>query len=276
MAITKSKLTVWSMLFNSELETMLTANRLVASDIIDAVAEKGETVNINRVSDIDTIDYDPNGNAFEDITDSQITVTFDQDKITPFSVKETDAFWSNKSLITESARKAAYSMKKTFDNWVYATYPTLCDIVLDDGAGNYLVVNSSNILTFLGDVLVAFGEADVPDDMRTVSVPVFMDPLIRNLEIANKDSAGMGQGFIADVYGMKFYRTNNINQTIAGEYDMVGGYDGAFQAAIAYNKLWTGGLQVTGKDATGAFIHSVYGGNAVKPEAMILMKVKAA
>lgn len=275
MSITTSKLTVWARKFNQALETALTANRLVASDIIDAVAERGETVNVDRIADIATIDYDPDGNAFTDVTDSQITVTFDQDKITPFSVRNTDEFWSNKSLVGESARKAAYSMAKTFDTWVYNTYPGKCDIVLDDGSNGYLVVNSANIQAFLGSILVAFGEADVPDDMMTVAVPVFMDPLIRNLEIANKDSAGMGQGFVAEVYGIKFYRTNNIKVT-TGNYDMIGGYDGAFQGAIAYNKLWSGDLGVTGRDAYGAFIHSVYGGNAVKPEAMIHMKVKSA
>ena len=276
MALTKVQLTVWSRIFNSALRAQLNGvTALTKSDIVNATVEKGKTVKVQRLADISTIDYVATGNSFADLTDSEIEIVFDQDKITPFKIQSSDSFFSNKDLMMEAAKNMAFSIANTIDSYIYTQYPAQASITIDDGAAGYLAVDKTNILDFLGSVLTAMNVANVPMGMRTVVIPSWMDPLIRNLEIANKDSAGMGQGFVADVYGIKFYMSNNI-KVATGNYDMVGGYDGAFQFAIAYSKLWTGDLGVQGIDGEGAFIHSVYGGKAVKPEAMILMKVKQA
>lgn len=276
MALTNVQLTVWSKIFNSALRKALNGmTALTRSEIVNATVEKGKTVKVQRLGDIATIDYDPTGNTFADLTDTEIEILFDQDKITPFKVQNTDEFFSNKSLMMEAAKNMAFSLRNTMDTYVYTNYPSEATIVIDDGASGYLVVDKGNILDFLGSILTAMNVANIPEGMRTVVIPSWMDPLIRNLEIANKDSAGMGQGFVADVYGIKFYMSNNILET-TGNYDMVGGYDGAYQFAVAYSKLWAGDLGVQGIDGNGAFEHAVYGGKAVKADAMIHMKVKQA
>jgi hypothetical protein len=274
--LTNVQLTVWSRIFNSALRAELNAiTALTRSDIVNATIEKGKTVKVQRLADISTIDYDPTGNTFADLADTEIEIAFDQDKITPFKVQNTDEFFSNKSLMMEAAKNMAFSLRDGIDKYIYTQYPTEASIVIDDGLSGYLLVDKDNILDFLGQILTAMNVANIPMGMRTVTIPSWMDPLIRNLEIANKDSAGMGQGFVADVYGIKFYMSNNIVET-TGNYDMVGGYDGAFQFAIAYSKLWAGDLGILGIDGNGAWEHAVYGGKAVKAEAMIHMKVKAA
>lgn len=268
--------TLWAEEFNTELKKALNANVLVQSDLLMMnKPKKGKTIKIPRVGALNSIPYDPTGNAFQAVTDTEVEVTFDEDQIIPWEIQGTDEFFSNVNLSGEVRDEAVYEMSSTVDEWVYATYPTLCGVTITD-AGDYLVVNKTNIQDFLADVNSAFNLANIPMNKRTIVVPYWMDSLIRNLEITNKDSAGMGQGFVGKVYDFKVYMSNNINETVAGEFDMVGGYDGAFQGAVAYSKLWSGELGSSAKDAEGAFIHYVFGGNAVKPENMILMKVKQA
>lgn len=275
MAKTSILQTLWNKEFNQLLKTQLNANVLVSNDLLMTEKPKvGKTEKIQRMAGLTSTAYNSAGGSFETIATTEIDVVYDQDQIVDWEIESTDEFFSNNSLSTEAQKEAAYAVSSTVDKWVYNTYPTLCGITIDD-AGSYLVVNATNIQTFLGSVNTAFNLANIPFNKRTIVVPYWMDTLIRDLQIGNLDSAGMGQGFVTKVYDFKVYMSNNIKET-TGDFDMVGGYDGAFQGAVAYSKLWTGSLGTNKQDSDGAFIHYVFGGNAVKPEAMILMKVKQA
>lgn len=272
-----SQTEMWMKKLNIELRAILNANNLVGTDLIseDGRVKVGKSITINRPDGAVVTDYDPAGNAFPVVTDSEITFTYDQDKWVAFAVENAEEFFANAKYSDEQKNDLVYKIAASFDKWVFTKYTTEADIVIDDGASGYLAVSATNIKEFWGGINTAFNKANIPENMRSVAIPYWMDTLTRDLDIANKVE-GMGQAFVAQVYGIKVFMSNNIYEPTTGNFEMVGGYDGAFQGAMAYTKPWMGGLEGTGHDKEAGFIHAIYGGAGAKPEAMMVAKVKEA
>ena len=273
MAIDAFKPEVWSAELQVALEKSLVyaapgvVNRKYEGDI----SQYGDTVHITSLANPTIGTYTAHTDiTIEDVDDSAQTLTITQSKYFAFEVDDIEKRQARGDVMSEQARKAAYLLRDTADQYVAGLMAAGVD------AGNLIAestVTAANAYDKLVDLSVLLDEDNVPTEGRFVVItPKFHGLLLKDSRfIAAGDSSGAGvraNGLIGEAAGFSIRKSNNApNGPGAGAGKLIiAGSDIATTYAEQISKVEGGRLEKRFADYIKG-LH-LYGSKVVRPTAL--------
>jgi hypothetical protein len=247
MAITTFQPEIWSaeLLVALEKATVYAAPGVVNRNYEGSISSAGDTVRITSLADPTIGTYTPHTDiSVEALTDAQITLMIDQSKYFAFEVDDVEKRQSQNggALLTEQARKAAYKLRDTTDQFVAGL------MAAGVSAGNLIAeqtvsVAANKAYDVLVDLSVKLDQSNVQEEGRWVVVtPAFYGLLLKDSRfVASGDAAGSvtrANGKVGEAAGFTIRKSNNAPDgpgAGAGKL-IIAGYDGAVTFADQINK----------------------------------------
>lgn len=207
---------VWSAELLVALEKSLVygAPGVVNREYEGEISQYGDTVHVTTLADPTIGDYTPHTDiTIEDVDDSNKTLLINQSKYFAFEVDDVEKRQARNggALLSEQARKAAYKLRDTADQFLATTMAAGVD------AGNVITestVSASGAYNLLVDMSVALDENDVPEEGRWIVVtPAFYGLLLKDDRfVASGDAAGAAtraNGIVGEAAGFSVRKSNN-------------------------------------------------------------------
>lgn len=207
---------VWSaeLLVTLEKSLVYGAPGVVNRDYEGEISQYGDTVHVTTLADPTIGDYTPHTDiVIEDVDDSSKTLLINQSKYFAFEVDDVEKRQARNggALLSEQARKAAYKLRDTADQFLATTMSAGVD------AGNVIAestVSASDAYDLLVDMSVILDENDVPEEGRWVIVtPAFYGLLLKDDRfVASGDAAGAAtraNGIVGEAAGFSVRKSNN-------------------------------------------------------------------
>lgn len=215
MAIDAFKPEVWSadLLVALEKSLVYGAAGVVNRNYEGDISQYGDTVRITSLADPTIGTYSAHTDiTIEDVDDSAQTLLINQSRYFAFEVDDIEKRQARGDVMTEQARKAAYKLRDTADQYVAGVMAAGVD------AGNLIaeqtLAAAGDAYDLLVDLGVTLDEDDVPTEGRFVVVtPKFHGLLLKDDRfIAAGDSAGAGvraNGMVGEAAGFSVRKSNN-------------------------------------------------------------------
>jgi N4-gp56 family major capsid protein len=215
MAIDAFKPEVWSadLLVALEKSLVYGAAGVVNRNYEGEISQFGDTVRITSLADPTIGTYTAHTDiTIEDVDDSAQTLLINQSRYFAFEVDDIEKRQARGDVMPEQARKAAYKLRDTADQYVAGVMAAGVD------AGNIIaeqtLAAAADAYDLLVDLGVVLDEDDVPTEGRFVVVtPKFHGLLLKDDRfIAAGDSAGAGvraNGMVGEAAGFSVRKSNN-------------------------------------------------------------------
>ena len=250
MSTASFKPEVWSAETLMAVERALVFGQVVNRDYEGDIAQAGDTVHINAVSDPTISSYSSGGTlTYEDLNTADQVLVIDQSKSFSFKVDDIDKAQMQGDLLAKATSRAGYTVSVTTGS------PT--------AAYDSVLVPLS----------VKLDEADVTSEGRFCIVPPwFHGRLLRDDRFVRADASGNtpggngvgGNGFIGEAAGFKLYKSNNCSLVTGDDYRVSAGVTDAITLAQQVNEVEALRLQTTFADAVRGLL--LYGSKLVRPE----------
>ncbi|MDG9705550.1 P22 phage major capsid protein family protein [Streptomyces sp. DH37] len=273
MAISAFKPEVWNadLLVTLEKSLVYAAPGVVNRDYEGDISQYGDTVHITTLAEPTIGTYTPHTDiTIEDVDDTDSTLTIDQAKYFAFEVDDVEKRQARNggAVLTEQARKAAYKLRDTADQYVAGLMAAGVD------AGNLIAEQTLSTAAAAYDLLVDLGvlldEASVPEEGRWAVVTPAFHGLLRKDDrfvSAGDPAAAMtrANGLVGEAAGFSLRKSNNAPDgpgAGAGKLIIVG-YSGAATYAEQINNT-----EATRKEKGFADIVKglhLYGSKVVRP-----------
>jgi hypothetical protein len=286
MSITNARPTIWSSKILRALNTLLVyaSPAVINRDYEGEVSEAGDTVKITTLGDVEVKTYtrDTNIAAPEALTDAALTLAIDQQDYFNFQVDNIDRRQANVPLMDEAARRAAYGLRKKTDTFVAELYKQIdtANVIGSDASPTH-ALKSEEAYNNLVELGVVLDGTDTPDDGRFAIVPpFFVGAIQKDLRFtsygtsANRSQLEKGlpvgdNGLVGEAAGFKIYRSNQVPQTSAKKYKIVGGVPMAWSFVDQLSKVVAYEPELRFADALKG-LH-VYGGKVVRPSNLAVL-----
>lgn len=251
-------------------------NRNWEGDIQNA----GDTVKITSLGDVTIFNYTRNADipAPEVLSDAARTLVIDQAKGFNFGVDDVDAAQANQELIDPAMGKAATKLRDAADQFIASKYVDVTRMIGSDAAP--ILPTSDTAYTLLIDLGVAMDEGDVPAEGRYVVVPPwYIGLLSRNQQFQTAFAAeAFTNGFSGRAAGFDVLVSNNVPTITNGSaqvvYQVLAGTNDGITFAEQISKVEAYRPERRFSDAVKGLY--VYGGKAIQPEVLSLLKVRRA
>lgn len=242
------------------------------------IRQLGDTVKINAIGPVTIGDYTKNTDhaAPETLTDAQTTLTIDQAKFFNFQIDDIDQAQQNPEVMGEAMREAGYGLADTTDQFIAAKYADVDSGNLIGSTGTPKTVGTaggdSNAYSLLVDAGVALDEANNPRGDRRIVVPSWYHGLLlkddRFVNYATQDSAQTrDEGLVGRAAGFSIYVSNNVPNTTATKYRILGGSNNALTYAEQINSVEAFRPERRFADAVKG-LH-LYGAKLVRPKSLV-------
>lgn len=273
---------IWS---GEILVALETAHRYAAAGVVNRayeglITEQGDRVKINSVGDVTIKSYAKNTDLEdpEELMAAQQELIIDQANYFNFAVDDVDTVQNNAPVLEEAARRAAYGLRDTTDEYMSAL------MVAAIGSANQIGSESSpktdlgtagNAYEYLVDLGVLLDENDTPEDGRWVIVPAWFHGLLVKDE--RFVSFGTGQnaetlrnGMVGAAAGFTIYKSNKAPKTTATtKFKVVAGHPFATTYAEQILKVEPFRPEKRFSDAVKG-LH-VYGAKVVRPANLAML-----
>lgn len=265
---------VWSAETLMAVERALVFGQVVNRDYEGDIAQAGDTVHINAVSDPTISSYSSGGTlTYEDLNTADQVLVIDQSKSFSFKVDDIDKAQNQGDLLPKATSRAGYKLAYVVDQYIEALFsgvPTANDV------GTVSVTTGSPTAAYdsvLVPLSVKLDEADVTSEGRFCIVPPwFHGRLLRDDRFVRADASGNtpggngvgGNGFIGEAAGFKLYKSNNCSLVTGDDYRVSAGVTDAITLAQQVNEVEALRLQTTFADAVRGLL--LYGSKLVRPE----------
>lgn len=254
-------------------------DNLIARQICKAVPSikakgAGDTVYFNGLSD-PTVDAYTGSITYETLVSSQIALLIDQQYKYAFKVEDVEAFMANVDLKGSQASRAAYTLKKAVDTYIFgtSTSPAITD------AGHTLTADttcdSATILSDISTFSRVLEEQNVTEnDMWMVISPWVKEKLIlAGVKFSiNNGISGTGGMSWANTLGIDIFVSNNLynSGTAAAPVSTVIG--GSYNSIVYEDVLNTSRMMpLESSFAMGLSGLLVFGAKVVKPNELCKM-----
>lgn len=215
MAISNFIPEVWSadLLVALEKSLVYGAGGVVNRDYEGEISQYGDTVHITSLADPTVGTYTAHTDiTIEDVDDTAQTLLINQSRYFAFEVDDIEKRQARGDVMTEQARKAAYKLRDTADQYVASVMAAAVD------AGNIIAeatITAADAYDTLVDLAVILDEDDVPTEGRFVVVtPKFHGLLLKDDRfIAAGDAAGSStraNGMVGEAAGFSVRKSNNV------------------------------------------------------------------
>lgn len=271
MAISAFVPEVWSaeLLVTLEKSLVYGAPGVVNRDYEGDISQFGDTVHVDTLADPTIGDYTPHTDiTIEDVDDTDQTLVIDQTKYFAFEVDDIEQRQarSGGAILTEQARKSAYLLRDTADQFLASLMAT--DVDSGNAVAEQTISLASDAYDLLVDLSVVLDEDNVPSEGRwAIVTPAFHGLLLKDDRfISTGDGAAAAtraNGMVGEAAGFTVRKSNNApTGATTGRIQTVG-YSGATSYAEQINKT-----EATRKEKGFADIVKglhLYGGEVFRP-----------
>ena len=196
------------------------------------IREAGNTVKIASIGDVSIGDYvkDTDIADPEVLTDTDQTLTIDQQKYFNFYVDSVDRAQQNVDVLDEAMRRSAWALREKADAFLAALIdggvPTANKI---GSVTTPKVPTKDDAYEYLVDLGVLLDEADVPLEGRYVVVPAWFHGLLlkddRFVGAGTMSSArALANGEVGEAAGFRILKSNNVPNTSGTKYKILAGH----------------------------------------------------
>ena len=218
---------LWSALMQVPLRKSLVGIESVCDTTFEADLTYGDTIHYPYHSDLSVGDYAPGTDVtISDISATDEVLVVDQRKYTAFYVDNIDQLQSRYDIVVNFADEAAYRLRDTIDQAIFAQVANAAS-ALDDGdlggtAGSAITATTANIIklfTVSRKKLRAMNVEEAGDWIAVVSpaVAALIEEKAAQSGFQVADST-LRNGYAGDFLGFRVYITNNLaTATYGGE-----------------------------------------------------------
>lgn len=268
--------TVWAGRLLSALEKSLVYGQAnVCTKAFEGeIRASGNTVKIASIGDVTIGDYTKDMDILdpEVLSDSDQSLTIDQQKYFNFYVDSVDRAQQNVNVLDEAMRRSAWALREKADAFLAG--------IMDAGVDANNKIGSTttpetptkdNAYEYLVDLGVMLDEDDVPLEGRFVIVPAWFHGLLLKDERFVKAGTTMSDralsnGEVGEAAGFSILKSNNVPNTSGTKYKLIAGHRMATAYAEQIVDLQTYKPEKRFGDAVKG-LH-VYGAKVVRPTAL--------
>ena len=238
------------------------------------IRASGNTVKIASIGDVTIGDYTKDMDILdpEVLSDSDQSLTIDQQKYFNFYVDSVDRAQQNVNVLDEAMRRSAWALREKADAFLAG--------IMDAGVDANNKIGSTttpetptkdNAYEYLVDLGVMLDEDDVPLEGRFVIVPAWFHGLLLKDERFVKAGTTMSDralsnGEVGEAAGFSILKSNNVPNTSGTKYKLIAGHRMATAYAEQIVDLQTYKPEKRFGDAVKG-LH-VYGAKVVRPTAL--------
>lgn len=267
---------VWTLRILSALKKSLViaAPGVVNRDYEGEIAEAGDTVRINSISDPTVATYTKGSTTItpEQLTSAQRALVVDQSKYFAFEVDDIDRRQNAGDVMPEALDRAAYKLRDVADQYVETL---MRSGVASANALGTVAAAAATPEDFYDDVLiplkVKLDEANVPQEGRFCLIPAWAHGrLLRDDRFIRADATGQASaainGVVGAAAGFSLRMSNNLPIITGDDYSVIAGHPMAVSYAEQINKVEAYRPEDSFSDAVKG-LH-LYGAKVVRPDCL--------
>lgn len=246
------------------------------------ISQRGDTVHIIGVGDVDIIDY-TDGTDMADAsapTDAETLLEITEDKAFRFLITDKQKKQAAGEFMNPMMRKAGYKMKDTIDQFVASLYTdaSSANLVGSDASPKTPVTtagDASNIFNLMVDCGRKLSDSLVPTNGRWMIIPPAMEALVvKELHQSGSSAPALGTsatmtGRIGNLAGFDILVSHNVPNTSGTKYKVMFGTSEAIGFADQMGIVETIRHQKQFADIVRG--HNLYGAKVVQPDYLGVM-----
>lgn len=246
------------------------------------ISQRGDTVHIIGVGDVDIIDY-TDGTDMADAsapTDAETLLEITEDKAFRFLITDKQKKQAAGEFMNPMMRKAGYKMKDTIDQFVASLYTdaSSANLVGSDASPKTPVTtagDASNIFNLMVDCGRKLSDSLVPTNGRWMIIPPAMEALVvKELHQSGSSAPALGTsatmtGRIGNLAGFDILVSHNVPNTSGTKYKVIFGTSEAIGFADQMGIVETIRHQKQFADIVRG--HNLYGAKVVQPDYLGVM-----
>ena len=263
-----------ALIYSKKIESTRKGNAVAAQNsylgYTDELKNKGDTIKVVTLGQIDLQNYDGGNIDFENIDDASVSVRLTKQKYFAKKVDKADSVKSEAeyedALLTEAGRSIAVDTDKFIYKSIYDTMKKSPSKIID--ASN---ATSENILDFVLAAQTKLNQADAPTDKRVLEVsPLMLEKIQKMLVTKDTNNSDLlRKGFCGKLLDFDVYMTNNLYND--GEYDYcIARTTTAYAFALTLKEIDRVKPANLFADAMKGLV--VYGGEVIRPDEIALIK----
>lgn len=250
------------------------------------IAGAGDTVHIAGIGAVTVADYTKNSNinSPQTLTDSQTTLTIDQQKYWNVQVDDIDIAQQKPKVMSNVIRRATYGMRDAIDQYIAGLYTdaAAANLVGSDASPkvpNNTAGDSSNVYNLIVDCGTKLTDSKVPTEGRWMVVPPwFYGRLLKEPTFVKVNESGSDQtmrnGVVGKVAGFDILQSHNVPNTASAKYKVMYGVGDAITFATALTKMEAFRPEARFADAIKGL--QVFGAKVVYPEMLGVLTCNSA
>jgi N4-gp56 family major capsid protein len=271
MPITNMIPQVWSARILGKLEKRLVYAQpaVVRRDFEGEIRADGDRVHFHSFNDLTIGTYvkDSTVLAYENLTDSRVTLIIDQSKFFAFRVDDVNAAQMRPKIIDAAADRASYQLAQVADAYVASLY-TGASASNPDNIIEVTTPSAANIYGKFVALAQRMDENNLPSEGRYAVIPPWILGLLRqdNTFVTQAQPSVVLNGQVGQVAGLNLLVSNNVPVTGAplDDYHIMGGVAQAIGYAEQIVNLE--GLRLEGSFADGVRGLHLYGAKVLAPD----------
>ena len=246
------------------------------------ISQRGDTVHIIGVGDVDIIDY-TDGTDMADAsapTDAETLLEITEDKAFRFLITDKQKKQAAGEFMSPMMRKAGYRMKDTIDQFVASLYTdaSSANLVGSDASPKTPVTtagDASNVFNLMVDCGRKLSDSLVPTNGRWMIIPPAMEALVvKELHQSGSSAPALGTsatmtGRIGNLAGFDILVSHNVPNTSGTKYKVIFGTSEAIGFADQMGIVETIRHQKQFADIVRG--HNLYGAKVVQPDYLGVM-----
>jgi hypothetical protein len=196
------------------------------------VRSSGNTVKIASIGDVTVDDYvkDTDIDAPVSLSDSDQTLTIDQQKYFNFYVDSIDRAQQNVDVLDEAIRRAAYSLKDVADQYLAGLMDAA--VPSDNKIGSIatpIIPTKDDAYEYLVDLGTLLDENNVPTFGRFAIVPAWFHGLLLKDDRFVRSGSAMGDrrlmnGEAGEAAGFTILKSNNVPNNTGAKFRIIAGH----------------------------------------------------
>lgn len=269
---------IWSdrILEASETALVYGQDGVINTDYEGEIQAYGDTVRITSIGDPTIVDYAKGGTLPdpEELTDAQLSLIINQSKAFNFKVDDIDRAQQNPKVMSEAMQRAGYAVSKVADTYLASLYTEVASGNLIGTDGSPITPTAATAYEYLVDMSVKMDEADVPEEGRWAIVPAwFHGLLLKDDRFVKYGTAPQDErlrnGAVGQAAGIRILKSNNVPNTAATKYKILGGHRMAWSWAQQIRKVEAYRPEKSFSDAVKG-LH-LYGAKVLRPDKLVLL-----
>lgn len=272
MALENFIQTIWGARLLAALEKALVFGQsgVVNRDYEGEIKQKGDSVKINSIGDVEVKDYEKDTNIDdpENLNDGDQMLDITEQKYFNFAIDDVDKAQAGVSVMEEAMRRSGYKLNDRADQFIASHHTQVVAKNLLGSDAVPIIPTADNFYDYLVDLSILLDESDVPSDGRFCVIPSWGHGLL----LKDERFVGVGSmasdtvlrnGMVGQAAGFDLMKSNNTPNTNGTKYKVIAGHSMAFSYAEQIVKVEAYRPEKRFSDAMKG-LH-VYGGKLVRP-----------